>query len=83
MKRFDDLMQAFTLAPILVHANPAKSFVIDAVASNFSLGLIISHTRDDRKLHPITFHSPQVEVAKIKYDIHDKELLAIADSFEQ
>jgi hypothetical protein len=38
---------------------------------------------DDEKLHPVAFHSRKCEPAEIRYEIHDKELLAIVDSFEQ
>lgn len=38
---------------------------------------------DDDNLHPVAFHSRKSEPAKINYEIHDKKLLAIVDSFEQ
>jgi len=37
----------------------------------------------DNKLHPIAFHSRNVLVTKINYKIHNKELLAIVDSFQE
>ena len=37
----------------------------------------------DGKLHPVAFHSCKFDVAEINYEVHDKELLAIVDSFEQ
>jgi hypothetical protein len=51
--------------------------------SHFALGSILLQSGDDGKLHPIAFHSRKFEVVEINYEIHDKELLAIVDSFEQ
>jgi hypothetical protein len=80
---FENLKQAFTSAPILVHANLEKPFMIEADASDFALGSILSQNGDDEKLHPVAFHSRKFEAAEINYEIHDKELLAIVESFEQ
>jgi hypothetical protein len=82
-KAFESLKRAFTSAPILLHADLEKPFIIEADASDFALGSILSQTGDDGTLHPIAFHSRKFEAAEINYEIHDKELLAIVDSFEQ
>ena len=39
---FENLMKAFTSAPILGHVDPEKTFVIEANASDFALGSILS-----------------------------------------
>jgi transposase InsO family protein len=80
---FEGLKQAFTSAPILIHVDPAKRFVLEADASDFALGSVLSQTGDDGRLHPVAFHSRKFEPAEINYEIHDKELLAIVDSFQQ
>jgi transposase InsO family protein len=82
-RSFDNLKKAFTSAPILVHADQSKPFIIEADASDFALGSILSQVGDDGKLHPVAFHSRKFEAAEINYEIHDKELLAIVDSFGQ
>ena len=82
-RAFDNLKKAFTLAPILMDADQSKPFIIEADASDFALGSILSQRTDDGKLHPVAFHSRKFEGAEINYEIHDKELLAIVDSFEQ
>ena len=56
-RAFDKLKREFTLEPILMHDDQSKSFIIKANASDFALGSILSHITDDRKLHPIAFHS--------------------------
>ena len=82
-RAFDNLKKSFTSAPILMHADQSKPFIIEADASDFALGSILSQISDDGKLHPIAFHSRKFEAPEINYEIHDKELLAIVDSFEQ
>ena len=37
----------------------------------------------DGKLHPVAFYSQKFCAAKINYEIHNKELLAIVDSFQE
>ena len=82
-KSFENLKKAFTLAPILMHIDLSQPFIIEADASDFALGSILSQSRDDGKYHPIVFHSIKFEAAEINYEIHNKELLANVDSFEQ
>ena len=48
---FMDLKKAFTSAPILAHLDPHKPFIIEANASDFSLGSILSQQGDDGQLH--------------------------------
>ena len=78
---FESLKKAFTSAPILTHVDPEKPFIIEANASDFALGSILSQQGNDEKLHPMAFHSCKFDTAEINYEIHDKELLAIMDSF--
>ena len=80
---FEGLKQAFTSAPILRHVDPKKRFILEADASDFALGSVLSQIGDDGQLHPVAFHSRKFEAAEINYEIHDKELLAIVDSFQQ
>ena len=48
-----------------------------------TLGSILSQQGDDGKLHPMAFHSHKFDTTKINYKVHEKELLAIVDSFKQ
>ena len=80
---FETLKKAFTSAPILAHVDLGKPFIIEADTSDFALGSILSQQGDDEKLHPVAFHSRKFNAAEINYEIHDKELLAIVDSFTQ
>ena len=50
-------------------------------ASDFVLGAVLSQLGDGEELHLVPFHSRKFSAAEINYEIHDKELLAIVDSF--
>ncbi len=91
-KSFDALKTAFTTAPILTHFDPARQIIIETDASDFAIAGVISHpdlqedgteTKDPnkRKLHPIAFFSRKLSPAELNYEIYDKEMLAIVESF--
>ena len=82
-KAFRLLKEAFTIAPILVHPDFSKSFSMEIDASDFSLEAVLSQLGDGEKLHPVAFYSWKFSVAEINYEIHDKKLLAIVDSFQE
>ena len=82
-KAFQDLKTAFTTAPILVHPDFAKAFYLETDASDFALEAVLSQMGVDGKLHSVAFYSRKFSAAEINYKIHDKELLAIVDSFQE
>ena len=82
-KAFEDLKTAFTTAPILVHPDFRKAFYLETDASDFALGAVLSQMDEGEKLHPVAFYSRKFSAAEINYEIHDKELLAIVDSFQE
>jgi hypothetical protein len=79
---FQTLKSRFTTAPILGHFNPQEVCIVETDASDFALGAVLSQKGEDGKVHPIAFHSRKFSPAEINYEIHDKELLAIVDSFK-
>ena len=70
-------------APILVHPDFSKPFFIETDASDFAFGAVLSQLRDGEKLHLVTFHSWKFSATEMNYEIHDKELLGIVDSFQE
>ncbi len=80
---FDTLKMAFTSVPILIHPDPAKPFIVEIDALDFSLGAILSQFGIDGVLHPVAFYSHKLTSAEINYQVYDKELLAIITAFEQ
>jgi hypothetical protein len=79
---FEELKKRFTTAPILDHFDPRKVCIVETDASDFALGAALSQKGNDGKLHPLAFHSRKFSPAEMNYEIHDKELLAIVDSFK-
>jgi len=58
---------AFTSAPILIHPDPTKPFIVETDASDFALGAILSQFGIDGLLHPIAFYSRKLTSAEINY----------------
>ena len=80
---FEALKKAFTTVPILIHPNFQKPFFLESDASDFALGAVLSQPSKDGRLHLVAFHSQKSTAVEINYEIHDKELLAIVDSFQE
>jgi hypothetical protein len=80
---FETLKKAFTTAPILTHPDFQKSFFLETDVFEFALREVLSQRNKDEHLHPVAFHSGEFIAAEINYEIHDKELLAIINSFQE
>ena len=65
-----DVKQAFTSAPILVHVDLEKKFIIEAYASDFARGSALSQIAHGEKFHPIASHSRKLKLVEINYEIH-------------
>ena len=80
---FENLKSQFTKGTILAAPDRSKPFYLQTDASDFAMGAVL-HQRDDLtgKLRPLGFLSRKFKPSEINYDIHDKELLAIVDSFD-
>ena len=79
---FNTLKQVFTSAPVLTHWIPGKPIVVETDASDYALAAILSTQDDSGKIHPIVFHSRCFTSSKLKYDTHNKELLATFATFK-
>ena len=80
---FESLKRAFASAPILRHFDPTLPTVIEADASDYALGAVISQRcLDDGLLHPITFYSRKFVPIEQNYEIYDKEMLAIVETMD-
>jgi RNase H-like domain found in reverse transcriptase len=56
--------------------------VMETDTSDYALSAILSLFNDEGILHPIAFHSRTCTGAKLNYNVHDKELLAIFEAFQ-
>jgi len=80
---FDELKKRFTTQPILIMFDPEKPITVETDASDKALGACLSQPGPQGKLQPVAYHSRKMTPAELRYDIHDKELLAIVDAFRQ
>ncbi len=80
---FQSLKVFFTIAPLLIHADPTKPFVLEMNISDFALSIILPQHRENKFFHLINFHILNFSCADINYEIHDKELFAIMDASEE
>jgi hypothetical protein len=81
-KSFEKLKHCFITAPILMYFDPQRECIVETDASDFALQATLSQICDDKKLHPNAFNSRKFSPAEINYEIHDKELLTIVNSFK-
>ncbi|MBW0583908.1 hypothetical protein O181_123623, partial [Austropuccinia psidii MF-1] len=76
LRKFHQLKESFTVAPILPHFDPSLPTIVETDASDYALGAVLSQISDSGK-HPIAFDSRKILPAELNYEIHDKELLGI------
>jgi hypothetical protein len=79
---FRELQQAIVNALVIVHANPSKPYFLETDASGAALSLVLSQCQEDGRLHPIGYLSESFKGAEQNYNTHNKELLAIIQSFK-
>ncbi len=78
------LQKAFTSAPLLVHPDPQKSFIVEVDASTYGVGAVLSQQQGNPPLlHPCAFFSQKLSLVEQSYDIGNGELLAIKLALEE
>jgi hypothetical protein len=80
---FDDIKYRILSKPILVMADPEKPFEVETDASDFALGGQLAQRDAQGRLHPVAFFSKKLHGPELNYPIHDKELMAIIESFKE
>ncbi|KAK3508516.1 hypothetical protein QTP70_031804, partial [Hemibagrus guttatus] len=84
LQAFDTLKQAFTTAPLLVHPDPERPFVVEVDASTTGVGAVLSQQQGKPpRLHPCAFFSRKLNPAEVNYDIGNRELLAVKLALEE
>jgi len=76
-KVFEELKKRFTMEPVLVTPNLDKEIRVEADASDFVMGGVLSMKCEDEKWRPVAYISKSLNKAKRNYEIHNKEMLAI------
>ena len=79
---FDDLKRAFTTAPILEYWDPESPIILETDVSDCALAAILSIWTDG-KIYSIAFMLRAFSAMELNYNVHDKELLAIVESFKK
>ena len=76
-KAFEQLKGIFTTRLLLVAPNLDKEFRVEADASNFATGGVLSIKCNDNKWRPVAYISKSLNETERNYEIHDKEMLAV------
>lgn len=78
---FEILKEACTKEPVLIAFQSGKPLRIETDASDLAEGAAALQEKDG-KWHPIAYYSRKFSEPEERYDVHDKELLAIVDALE-
>jgi len=60
-----------------------KSITLETNASDEAIETCINQSDEKKRLHSITYYNHKLTVAELNYEIHDKKLLVIVNSFKQ
>lgn len=81
---FRKLKALFTSVPVLKLPDPTRPFLVEVDALEVGIGSVLSqHQGSPEKLYPCTFFSCKVTPAERKYDIGNRELLAVKAALEE
>jgi len=80
---FDEVRTRRTTAPVLVYFDPLAPTKIEPDASKYVCSGILSQECQDGKWRPVVYRSKTMSHAECNYDIHDMELLAIVQAFQE
>ncbi|KAG5721517.1 hypothetical protein E4T56_gene13102 [Termitomyces sp. T112] len=81
---FDALKCTMTSEPVLLFLDNNSPFQVEANSSNFATGaVLLQQLLEDGKWHPVAFYSKSLNVVEHNYEIHNKEMLAIIQSFKE
>ena len=81
-KAFDELKKIFTTRPVLVAPDLDKEFRVEADASNYATGGVLSIKCSDEMWRLVASISKSLSDIEQNYEIHNKEILAIVRCLE-
>lgn len=79
---FQDLKLRFSSAPVLVLPDPSQPFIVEVDASDVGVGAVLSQ-RSNGRLHPCAYLSHRLDPTEARYDIGDRELLAVKKALDE
>ena len=77
------LKEALVTATVLAHPDFGRQFVVRSDASGRALGAVLCQRDDSGALRPLAFYSRQFSAAERKYDVRERELLALGAAIRQ
>jgi len=81
-KAFEELKERFTTELVLVTPGLNREMRVEADASDFATGGVLSMKCEDERWRPVAYISKLLNEAKRNYEIHNKEMLAIIRCLE-
>jgi len=79
---FKELKRRFTTEPVLAVPDRDQEMRVEADASDYTTGGMLSVKGADGKWRPVAFISKSLSPAERNYEIHDKEMLAVIRCLE-
>jgi len=79
---FDELKRIFMTKPVLAALDLDKEFRVEADASNYATGGVLSMKGSNKLWRPVTFISKFLSDTGRNYEIHNKEMLAVVRCLE-
>jgi len=79
---FTKLKEIFTMKPVLAAPNLDKEMRVEADASDYATGGVLSVRGEDEKWRPVAFISKSLNDTERNYEIHDKEMLVVIKCLE-
>ena len=80
---FQELKDKFISTPILASFDPEKRIILETDASDQALGSCLCQPDTDNCLHPVVYRLRKFSGPELRYDVHNKELLAIVNTFQE
>ena len=62
--------------------DPVKKIIVKIDINKIVLSSVLSQPDEEKRLYPVIFYSRKFTTPELNYDIYDKKLLAIVDSFK-
>ena len=81
-KAFKELKKRFMMEPVLVTPDLDKEMRVEADASDFAMGGVLSMKCEDERWRPVAYISKLLNEAKRNYEIYNKKMLAIIRCLE-
>jgi len=79
---FEELKTVFTMEPVLAISDIDREMRVEADASDYATGEVLSMKCKDGKWRLVAFISKSLNTTEWNYKIHDKEMLAVIRCLE-